>query len=127
MKKVFLFLALSTGVAFASHAQQVDSTAKKHHGQYMKHDKNPLGLTADQQAKVKAINDDARTKEQAVRGNASLTADQKKQQIKSIHEAQETSFKGVLTPDQETKRAQMHADRQAKKAEKKAAASTSGN
>jgi protein CpxP len=62
-----------------------------------------LSLTDDQQAKVKAIVEDSRTKMQGLKGDTTLTDDQKKAKFKDIRDAQTAAIKAILTPDQVTK------------------------
>jgi Spy/CpxP family protein refolding chaperone len=62
-----------------------------------------LSLTDDQQTKVKAIVADSHTKMQAIKGDTTLTDDQKKAKGKDIRDAQTAAIKAILTPDQATK------------------------
>lgn len=62
-----------------------------------------LGLTADQQAQVKAIREDAWTQIKAVKADTSLTPEQRAAQIKDIRTATHEKVMAVLTPEQRTK------------------------
>ena len=62
-----------------------------------------LGLTADQQAQIKAIHEDAWTQIKAVKADTSLTPDQRAAQIKDIRTAKHEKVMAVLTPEQRAK------------------------
>lgn len=59
-----------------------------------------LNLTADQQTKLKSYADDFRAKAEDLRGNASLTDDQRKEQMRSLAKQYMEQSKAVLTPEQ---------------------------
>lgn len=59
-----------------------------------------LDLTPDQQAKLKPIFEDRRDKMKALRDDASVTPDQKKEKAKAIMDATNDQIKAILTPDQ---------------------------
>ena len=61
-----------------------------------------LNLTDDQKAKVKDIFADAKTKKQALSGDASLSEEQKKAKMKELHTSRMAKLNEVLTPDQQT-------------------------
>jgi Spy/CpxP family protein refolding chaperone len=62
-----------------------------------------LKLTAEQRASIKAIMKDRHTQIVAVRKNASLSAEAKRDQIKAIRTATRAQFREVLTPEQREK------------------------
>jgi Spy/CpxP family protein refolding chaperone len=62
-----------------------------------------LNLTADQIAKIKPILQNQLTQMQAVRKDASLTAGQKLDKIRSIHDETRNKIRNVLTDDQKKK------------------------
>jgi Spy/CpxP family protein refolding chaperone len=72
-----------------------------------------LNLSDDQKAQVAKIHEDMRTQMDAVKGDATLTADQKQAKMRQIHKASHQQVKQVLTPEQ---RRQMKADEMARKA-----------
>jgi Spy/CpxP family protein refolding chaperone len=72
----------------------------EHRVERMKHE---LNLTDDQTAQVKAIFADSRTKMEALRGNSSLSREDRRSQMMAIHQTEESKIDGVLTPDQKTK------------------------
>jgi len=73
-----------------------------------------LGLTPDQQAKVKAIFDASRSQVDAIRSDTSLTKDDKKAKLKAIHDSNNTQIRALLTPDQQQKFDALQAERSAK-------------
>lgn len=107
MKK-FVLIAIAA-IAFTTASQAQDSSmAKKdkkmhemkaHRGDMM----SELNLTADQQEKMKKLREDNRTKMEAIRSNASLSDEQKQEQMKSLHTDLRKSTEALLTDDQKTK------------------------
>lgn len=77
-----------------------DCSGKKHH----KHDGNgrtaALNLAPDQKARFEALRADRRSKLDAIRSNAALTPEQKKEQVKALREANRTQLEAILTPEQ---------------------------
>lgn len=69
---------------------------------------NKLGLTADQQSKLKALFQSNRQQRQAVLTNASLTNEQKLSQLSQIRQASKAQLSTILTPEQLAKFRQMH-------------------
>jgi Spy/CpxP family protein refolding chaperone len=59
-----------------------------------------LNLTADQSAKLKAQNEEFKTKAEAIKNNSSLSKEQKKEQFKSLMEQRKASTKSILTAEQ---------------------------
>ena len=59
-----------------------------------------LNLSADQQARIKSINEDFRTKMQTLRSNSTLSQDEKREQFKKLAESHKTNLKAVLTQEQ---------------------------
>jgi len=62
-----------------------------------------LGLTADQQTQWKALNDEERKAAEAVRADASLTPDQKREKMKGIRQDYQAKRQALLTPEQQKK------------------------
>lgn len=62
-----------------------------------------LGLTADQQAKIKPILEDQRTQAQAVMKDDSLSQDDKRTKMHSLHESTNSKVSNLLTDDQKKK------------------------
>lgn len=59
-----------------------------------------LGLTADQQTKLKTLFQSTRQQRQAVLNNASLTNDQKQAQLSQIRQGTHAQLATILTPEQ---------------------------
>ena len=108
-----LALALSGSLAFAQQQDAVPTPAAKHH-----HAHNPqretaklgkkLNLSSDQTAKLEPILADRQQKIAALRADTSLSPDQRRQQIRSIHQNTRPQLAGVLTPDQMQQLRSMH-------------------
>ena len=102
MKKLFAIAALSIGFAVAASAQ--DSTAIAH-----KRDKakSELNLTKEQQSQMKSMQAEYKQKYMKLKADSSLTADQRKQQYKALHQEQQNKMKAILTPEQQSKLTEM--------------------
>ena len=108
MKKI-VFIAIAA-IAFTTATQAQDSSAMKERMQkeesMRKHQPammSELNLTPDQQAKMKQLREDNRTKMEAIQNNTSLGDDQKQEQMKSLRIEQRKSMEAVLTDEQKTK------------------------
>ena len=62
-----------------------------------------LDLTADQQTKIKALNETLRSDAQNIEKNNSLTEDQKKEQLKSVRKKHKQELSSLLTNEQKAK------------------------
>ena len=62
--------------------------------------KKELNLSADQESKLKSIFQEFRTKSQDIRSNASLSKEQKKEQMQSLVKQYMDQGKAVLSPEQ---------------------------
>lgn len=71
-----------------------------------------LNLTTDQQAQVKAIDEDTGKQMMAVRNDTSLSQDDKRSKMTGIRKASQDKIRGVLTDDQKTKYDALLAERQ---------------
>lgn len=69
-----------------------------------------LGLTPDQKSKIKAIYMSEMPKIKAIRKDATLTEDQKKDQIKPIRQGIRAQVEAILTPEQKAKWAEIRKD-----------------
>jgi protein CpxP len=80
------------------------------------HDKmvKELGLTADQQTKMKALRENTRGQLQALRNNDQLTQEQKHEQARQIKEQTRSQMQAILTPEQQKKFAEMKKQHQGK-------------
>lgn len=62
-----------------------------------------LNLTDDQKAQMKSMRDEMKQQHDAIQNDASLTADQKKEKMKALHQSQMQKMNSILTPDQQAK------------------------
>jgi Spy/CpxP family protein refolding chaperone len=62
-----------------------------------------LGLSADQQAKIKAIHEQERAQVEAIRADQSLSREQKMEKRKALREATVQQVDAILTPEQRPK------------------------
>jgi Spy/CpxP family protein refolding chaperone len=69
-----------------------------------------LNLTADQQTKVKAIDEDTGKQMMAVRNDASLSQDDKRAKMMDIRKSSQDKIRALLTDDQKTKYDAMQAE-----------------
>jgi protein CpxP len=113
MKQVLLSAALllsfSGSLAFAQAPATTPPapTGKYHHG-YRSHDPHSqaaflskkLNLSPDQTAKLEPILADRQQKMAALWSNTSLSAEDRKQQMRTIHQDTKQQLSTVLTPDQ---------------------------
>ncbi|MGI4852445.1 MAG: hypothetical protein ACRYF4_00190 [Janthinobacterium lividum] len=74
---------------------------------------NELGLSADQESKLEPVIADRQRKIAAVRANTALTEADRKQQIRTIHQASNAQMKAVLSDDQMKQLSTMHRERKA--------------
>lgn len=115
MKKLFLLVALFTFVGI-SNAQEKSTTKEAS----VKVDKKnnldewskELNLTAAQKAQVEKINENYKTKKQAIRANGTAS------DFKKLNDEKQAEIDAVLTPEQRTKQAQLHQQKAAEKQQK---------
>lgn len=72
-----------------------------------------LGLSADQTAKVEPILAERQQKMMALRGDSTLTPDQKHTQMHAIAKSTKDELAGVLTPEQMQQMKHMHKEKKA--------------
>jgi Spy/CpxP family protein refolding chaperone len=111
MKKLFLiaiagfFFVANTNAQVkreSAHSQKVQSDSTHHFkkGQMM----DDMNLTADQKTQLKALHQDMKQQRDAIKNDATLTPEQKKDKMKDLHKAQSEKMNAILTPDQQAKR-----------------------
>ncbi len=66
-----------------------------------------LGLSADQQAKIKALHEQERAQGEALRADQTLSREQKMEKRKALREATVQQVDAILTPEQRTKAQEM--------------------
>ena len=79
-----------------------------------------LGLSLSQQTQIKSIRQRAQTDIQAVRSNTTLSKNDKRTQLNTIHDNVQNAISAVLTPAQRDQREAMKAERKANRGERKA-------
>ena len=84
----------------ASRKTSMDGKRKQMDGQRGEAMKEKLGLSNNQGARLKALNEATHAKIKAVQANVSLTQEQKKTQTKAIKEAAKTERQNILTAEQ---------------------------
>ncbi|MGH9522052.1 MAG: hypothetical protein ACRD3E_05940 [Terriglobales bacterium] len=110
-KSVFIFLLSAAIFATAALAQNATADAGQRGMHGPQRAFQQLNLTADQQSQLKQFTQDQRAQMQALRSNASLTPEQRQQQIKQLREANHQKVMGILTPDQQAQFKQMQQQR----------------
>ena len=66
--------------------------------------KNELNLSKDQKVQMKALHQENKQQMEAIKNDASLTPDQKKEKMKELRKSQSAKINSILTPDQQAKR-----------------------
>ena len=110
MKKI-LSLGLALFIfAAATQAQTTDTTVAPKHQKMHRQGKamrgqraemaKKLNLTADQQTKLKALNDSFKQERQGIKDNANLSDDQKKQAYKDLFKKNREARQAIYTPEQ---------------------------
>ena len=110
-----ILVLLVAGLTFAQPSQESPAPAPdKHAGmhgegvdQHLQMLSEKLNLTDDQKAKLKPILQDQMQQMKAVREDSSLSQEQRRAKMKSIHESLHEQINAVLTPDQQAKFKQM--------------------
>jgi periplasmic protein CpxP/Spy len=109
MKKVVIMFASMLAFAANSFAQTAAAVAPATEkteavaGQKRESWKNLLGLTPDQDAKMKAIGKAYKENTEAVRNDATADKDQKKAKLADLKKANEADLKALMSADQFTK------------------------
>ena len=62
-----------------------------------------LGLSADQQTRIAAIQQSGKEAKTALRSDTSLTREQKRERMRALHQEKMQRIEAVLTPEQRTK------------------------
>ena len=118
-----ILVLLAAGLTFVqpsleSQAPTPDKHAGMHHeesaDQHLQMLSEKLNLTDDQKAKLKPILQDQIQQMKAVREDSSLSQEQKRAKMKSIHESSHDQINAVLTPEQQAKFEQMRKEQMEK-------------
>ncbi|HJW99990.1 MAG TPA: hypothetical protein VJ453_07505 [Terriglobales bacterium] len=86
--------------ANASTAQQNERGERRERGEKLAKE---LNLTPEQQAELRSIRENAKQQTQAIKNDASLTADQKKAKFQDLRKSTHEQMMAKLTPDQQAK------------------------
>lgn len=107
MKKIIFLSFAALLFTAVSHAQSADTSANAAHKKaWHKHDNangefyKKLNLSDAQKAQLKSINQDQKTKIAAIKDNAGLSDDQKKEQIKAARTDAYNKRQAIYTPEQ---------------------------
>jgi protein CpxP len=118
-----ILMLLAAGLTFAQPSQESQTpTPDKHPGmhheesadQHLQMLSEKLNLTDDQKAKLRPILQDQMLQMKAVREDSSLSQEQKRAKMKSIHESSHDQINAVLTPEQQAKFEQMRKEQMEK-------------
>ncbi len=118
-----ILLLLAAGLTFAQPSQESQTpTPDKHAGmhqgesadQHLQMLSEKLNLSDDQKAKLKPILQDQMQQMKAVREDSSLSQEQQRAKMKSIHESLHDQINAVLTPEQQAKFKQMRQEQMQK-------------
>jgi Spy/CpxP family protein refolding chaperone len=77
--------------------------------------KTELNLTPDQSSKLETNHKAISEEMQKIRDNSSLTDEQKREQMKTLHQKQKENLKSILTPEQMEKMKQRRQDSEGRK------------
>ena len=106
--------AQSTGDAGQESPQaQTAPKGYRHHGDRMQKLSQELNLTADQQAKIKPIFQQAHAQAKTIHQDTTLNKDQKKAKFKELHQTTMAQMNEILTPEQQTQLKQLKEQRRA--------------
>jgi Spy/CpxP family protein refolding chaperone len=111
MKKLLLFAIAGFFFATASNAQVTRDAATSQNVQsdtshHFRKNKmmDDLNLSPDQKTQLKALHQNMKQQRDAIKNDATLTPDQKKEKMKELHKSQQDKMNSILTPDQQAKR-----------------------
>ena len=96
-------------IMLAISAAQAQTTPDKHPGQKKEHKQafKDLNLSPDQKARLQSIREDFKKQSADLKNNTSLSAEEKKNRRKTLHEQFRTQSAAVLTPAQKEQMANM--------------------
>jgi Spy/CpxP family protein refolding chaperone len=118
MKKMLLLLLIAVSTCALTFAQDSAASHKKRLPAKTSTAKQ-LNLTKDQQDKIKASRQDLKTKTAAIKGDKTLTDDQKKAQLKAAKKDSKAKVDKVYTPEQKAKLKQIKAQKKASSTQNK--------
>ncbi len=119
MKKMLFVLLVAVSTYTLSFAQQPQATPPKKTITTKTSKAKQLGLTKDQQDKIKATNKEAKDKKTAIKGDKTLSDSQKKAQVKAVNKDHKDKLAKVYTPEQKAKMKDMKAQKKTAATQKK--------
>src|SRR5687767_182240 len=89
-------------IMLAIGAAQAQTKTDKHHGHKKEHNMafDNLNLSADQKARLQSIREDFKKQSADLKNNTQLSAEEKKNRRKALHEQFRTQSAAILTPAQ---------------------------
>jgi periplasmic protein CpxP/Spy len=105
MFRGLLFLGLAAGLTVpalpAKPAQETTTTEKQAMKDRLQEAVKELNLNDDQKDKLKDVFANSRTKRETILNDSSLTDDQKREKMKTLHQDTMSKVNHILTPDQQ--------------------------
>jgi len=105
MFRGLLFLGLAAGLTVpalpAKPAQETTTTEKQAMKDRLQEAVKELNLNDDQKDKLKDVFANSRTKRETIMNDSSLTDDQKREKMKTLHQDTMSRVNHILTPDQQ--------------------------
>ena len=108
-----VFAQTATADSSSQDAQAAPTGPRHHRGNRMQKLSQELNLTADQQAKIKPIFQQARAQGKTIHQDASLTKEQKMAKMKELHQTTMAQMNEILTPEQQAQWKQLREQRRA--------------
>jgi len=108
-----VFAQTATADSGSQDAQAAPTGPRHHRGNRMQKLSQELNLTADQQAKIKPIFQQARAQGKTIHQDASLTKEQKMAKMKELHQTTMAQMNEILTPEQQAQWKQLREQRRA--------------
>lgn len=106
MKKLFLSLIILASVSLTAFSQKSENRRGNRQNAAKE-----LNLTEDQQQKMKSINEDFKSKIDALKADQSLSKEAKQDKMKELFGTKRTEMQALLTPEQQTKMKEMREKR----------------
>ncbi len=121
MKRVFAFITILSVLAFSLNAQDNKaSQANKHPKQENKKKlKKELNLTDHQSAELKKAKRSIKKEKEAVKNDATLSKEQKKEKLKAVKNSRKQKMQSILTTEQQAKMAKLRKAHPHKKHQKR--------
>lgn len=118
MKSIFagIFIVFASMTSFGQETEQ-KMTVEERAANQTERLSTELSLTEDQKAKIAEINLGIVTKNDAIRNNATMTEELKRESIKGNNDARRSQYSTVLTPEQLVKYDEMEKAQKEKRKE----------